>query len=107
MSQLTVKEVLIQARKKIEDPKNWCQVYAALNQAGNPVEPDELTACHFCAYGAIGSVAGLKNLKLKQETEKILGNAAQSLFKVGVITVNDSMGHEAILKVFDKAIKSI
>lgn len=107
MSQLTIKEVLIQARKKIEDPKNWCQVYAALNRAGIPVAPEEPTACHFCAYGAISSVAGLKNIKLKRETVSILRNAAQSVFKVGIITVNDGMGHEAILKVFDKAIKSI
>lgn len=94
---------LTRARALIADPKNWTQGVSARNRKGDPVGPKDWTACQYCAAGAVVRTGG------QPAAFKALDNAARALHpgSFSVICVNDEHGHEAVLKVFDKAIGEI
>lgn len=95
---------LIKARDYISDPDHWCQ--GALLH-GNRV----------CAIGALGyadlgqrffgepvSITEYSDNFLRSRT--ILDDTAEKLYGKAAYQVNDSLGHEAVLVIFDKAIET-
>ena len=97
-------ELLIKARETISDPDNWCREYWALNQYDTPVYPKDASACKFCSVGALK-----KNSWDERKINKARLYLSQACLELGasdlVPAVNDTMGHEFMLKVFDRAIE--
>lgn len=76
---------LVRAKARIADPKNWCR------DGDNSYRPGET----FCALLACKPGDG---------SMTTLSNAARELFDRSVIEVNDTLGHAAVMQVYDKAI---
>lgn len=103
-------ELLIAARGMIEDKTNWCANEMAQNKEGRSVASDDEDAVRFCALGALhraGSdmavdVAHMSEIELQMSgcAMAIFGHEAQS-----IASINDARGHDAILAVFDFAIR--
>lgn len=95
------KEILISARTLIINPKNWMTGTHATNKDGDyacfPSDPE--AAC-FCAFGALDRL-GRTDLYYSH-----LENAAEVLYGTRDVArhVNDHLGHEAVIKMYDFAI---
>lgn len=102
----TTKQILQDARKLISDPSNWTKESNARDRSGLVVWFDDAKAVCWCANGAI-------RLQLKDRYNKddylkaveAMTDAAIELYGIGMINVNDILGHQQILNVFDLAIK--
>lgn len=85
---VSAREVLLAARKLIEDPQNWC--------CGQPYYPQE------CALTAVVHAGG----SLKNETP---GGAYEILCRLAGVTSlaawNDTHSHADVLALFDRAIE--
>lgn len=97
-----VLDLLKRARAKIEDKENWCQRAYARNKSGFCVAPWQSNACTFCAYGAIYSFREF-NYDVRALAEDRLVCAVPP-GEVSPATVNDVLGHQAVLDMYDKAI---
>lgn len=93
--------LLQKARARIEDPARWCQ-----GRHWN----DDKSRC--CAVGAIGLEAETGNLRagLCSAAQGFLDAAARAAFAppphgLGAAWVNDTFGHAAVLRMFDRAIE--
>jgi hypothetical protein len=96
-------EILIEARKLIEEPENWTQVYYALDGDGELVEPSHSNATCFCMLGAIAKATG-DDAGLIEFTP-----AVQRLrFSVGgpIVPFNGTASHDEVLSAFDRAIEA-
>ena len=103
---MKVKDLLINARKLIENKENWIRGLLAADVNNIPVKPENYKACKFCALGALGRVCPT-NFEIQSKAIDILSNVARKLYKTESITcVNDSLGHQAVLNLFDEAIKN-
>ena len=107
-------ELLRNARDLIKDPVNWCQNEWAVNDKKEPVNPSHPEARQWCAMGAFDKVwleACLSDpvipYIIRQNARIARDNKAVELFGNEISTVNDNMGHDAILKVFDAAIREL
>jgi hypothetical protein len=100
---VTTKEVLIAARKLIEDPKHWTQGWFARNAAGEKVPVISPDACKFCAIGALDRVE--RNTPVAFSAHRALCSALESPCDP-VSQLNDCEGHVAVLALYDKAIAS-
>ena len=118
----TPKQILTAARNLIADPEHWTRETVARDERGRPTEPYNPNACQFCALGALSAVfyrADPFNRTAEQVGEldrahdrakKALREAGASHFGVHSFTisrVNDELGHEATLKMFDTAIAAL
>jgi hypothetical protein len=97
---LTVKQLLIRARKKIQNEKHWCKGLFHMGK-GDHVS--------YCALGALYSTA--RKLVDCSAAEEALDRAVRTLPGMGggdIIRYNDdpARSHTEILKVYDIAIKS-
>jgi hypothetical protein len=115
---MTTKEYLIAARAKITDESNWTQhalardVYGSEKPRNHPLADDihwkgidgrYPQACSFCAMGAVQAVTPIEHEK---EACGALNAAARHLYNdISIPSVNDELGHAAVLACFDKAIK--
>jgi hypothetical protein len=100
---MSLRDNLIAARALIADPKNWGQGDYAMTREGVSVSPISKDAACFCSYGAVAHAAGqefpeAERTALRSAARRLYGNAK------GPITVNDNLGHEATLAMFDDAI---
>jgi hypothetical protein len=113
-----MKNYLIAARAKIENPVNWTQHVLARDANGNDKPSDhplandthwegidgrDPQACQWCAMGAVQAVTtdeteGDVTLALCKATNQLYGQSH-------IATVNDEIGHDAVLACFDRAIK--
>jgi hypothetical protein len=98
---VTTKEVLIRARKLIEDPKRWTQHASARTGDGEDVLAENPQACQFCLYGALAAVAGYGH------EERAFAAMWDSL-GTHPIDWNDEPGrsHAEVLAAFDHAIET-
>lgn len=101
-----MKQLLIEARKVIEDPAHWTTEFVARNKDGASVVSTSLEAVCWCAMGAL--------LKCRKEAfsdydraTDLLNTVAWTMSGMYFTELNDSMGHEAVLKMFDMAIESV
>lgn len=105
---MTTLEVLKNARDLISDPNRWCQQYHARKADGCPTSICSPEACRRCARGAVLK-AGRFDLKTTDYAMNRLYRAGHELFdsEISIAEINDEMGHEAILKCFDRAIQNL
>lgn len=90
---MTAKEVLIEARRKIENPKNWCQ--GIFGGDGKPM----------CASKALAeALCDTSTGYMFSEPYSILSRV---MGKKHISDYNDLHRHEEILAKFDEAIQSI
>ena len=99
-------EILVQARKLIEDPDHWIQGCFAEREDGTPVETYSSEACCFCAMGAVRK-SGLTELGVTHaRAMRFLDSAAQKTCGCNAISYNDDLDrrHGDIMHLFDVAI---
>lgn len=96
--EITVKEVLIAARAKIEDPKNWTQGECARDSKGKEVHSRNERAVCWCSIGAIAHASGFY-----YGFDKTIA-ALESVIPGSISTFNDTHTHAEVLAKFDEAI---
>ena len=100
---MTALDVLKKARTRIEKPDRWCQGVSAQRSDGGLVDPNDPTACRWCAIGALaaedhGTTAYADAVKAIQgETGDAYGAAC----------FNDSHTHAEVLAAFSRAIAKL
>jgi hypothetical protein len=124
MTTLTTLEILTQARALLVDPARWTQHALARDANGDdkPISHPysdnpywdgicgyDTTACSWCALGALEKVTN-ESLNTASNTVphpalRALHRAAEQLYSLGTPEVNDTLGHDAVLAVYDLAIK--
>lgn len=95
-------EIIIAARKLIEDKKNWTQYAFARDASGEMVAHSHPTACMFCAAGAMMHVSYANDFPLTYAKAYYFLNESGI---VGVTETNDTLGHHGTLVMFDRAIE--
>lgn len=99
-------ELLIDAKARIQDPAHWTQEYLARDERGFVVSHYEPTACKWCAMGSLFLSAATVPTHVYQDADRALDDAAEALYPgVPYPVVNDRLGHEAIMAVYDRAIQ--
>jgi hypothetical protein len=98
-------EALQAARARIEDPRRWCQhAYAALDRMGDKALSYTTgnPAARFCAVGALLHHTGPDYGYARD----YLNDAATALHEneSGIASVNDRLGHAAVIEAYDVAI---
>ena len=98
-------ERLIAAKALIADERNWTQEVYARNAAMKEVSPLDPTATCFCSLGALRKVSGWAHDD--SLPGKYFAQSAVYLLKLdGYIDLfNDNNTHEAVMEMFDLAIK--
>lgn len=81
---------LLRARELIADEKNWCQGYGSVGKRR-------------CAVVAVYAMQTDPNSC--QDAWWILNASATRLFGKTTINVNDTLGHAAVMRVYDEAIE--
>lgn len=107
-------EILIAAKKLIEDEKNWIQGTYAVDDKGflsGARWGNEDDAVCFCSLGAIANVSGVRHgasgrfnpfgKEWPQEAEDLLMEVVDS----DIHTFNDTHTHAEVMEMWDKAIK--
>jgi len=101
---MTTVEILRAAREKISDPSRWTRLTYARDQLGAEVDADDKSAVCFCSMGAIYSVTS-DDFCGQNRAVSLLYNAAHEISgSRSVVRVNDNLGHEAVVRMFDLAI---
>ena len=95
----TTKEILIAARKLIENEENWCTGAVALDAEGQHVASWDESACKWCAYGTISKFAGVGSVLMR-----VLDTFEDHLCGVKIGDYNDTHNHAEVLAMFDKVI---
>lgn len=94
---MTEKEGLRQAKALIQDPSSWCQGSFGKDAHGHGVPANSPNAIRHCALGAMIRVRGGSWIALHR--------AAHQLFNTTPSEVNDQLGHEAVMQMYDLAIE--
>jgi hypothetical protein len=95
-------EILRRAKARIEKPENWCQGSYAQPALG------ESRLHRFCAKGALYREtcwAEGHDYGPSHQALNLLDQASWKTFRRSPIGVNDAFGHEAVLQIYDVAIK--
>jgi hypothetical protein len=107
MTTTVQKQVLINARNLISDPAHWTRSFLASNAAGYPVAWDDPSAVKWCAMGAIYRGA-YELVSSKEEATRIGKEVAKGIapiwFGRSLMTMNDMLGHTAVLARFDRTL---
>ena len=106
--QLTLEEklkVLKKAKGRIWYKKNWTTGICARDSDNASVHSKDPNAICWCAYGAIvWATANYPQLdEVVAYIEEIVPIVKENS---GIVAINDKQGHEAIIRVFNQAIKS-
>ncbi|MCA1841750.1 MAG: hypothetical protein LC792_00910 [Actinobacteria bacterium] len=83
------------ARALIADPAHWCQHEWALNENGEPVDPESRLAVRWCAWSAV--------IRVKFYAGHLW--LAWAASPSSPSAVNDYDGHAAVLEMYDRAIE--
>ena len=102
-TEMTAHEILVAARAKIADEKNWLVSGPTRDTNGKRVYSDDPTARKFSVDGAVNSIEYLSVEASGAMCEISL--SARDLYGVGIDEVSRTVGHAAILKCFDHAIE--
>lgn len=98
------------AREIISDPSRWTQNAYARSESGSIEIVESPKACKFCAMGALKRAAidmeAERDWDSREEAEHLLNHASRKLYEVpSVMDVNDDIGYEATISVFDEVLK--
>jgi hypothetical protein len=114
MNVAMVHELLCQARSILSDPAHFTQRTYARDAHGDPCFCQSPTSVCYCAAGALRHLT--RDRQLIDAAWMMLDSAAFQLFGPAgtkqvdttctdpMITVNDTLGHTAVLQCFDSAI---
>ena len=104
--------ILIAARALIADDSRWCTEHLAVDDHGFDTGPNSLTACRWDAIGALEKIIRLHNMT---STASPILKAYGYLLDAsrwyrntevgGVVAINDYCGHDAMVAMFDAAIR--
>jgi hypothetical protein len=109
---VSTKEVLIAARKLIENPDRRTSGAWARNATGEPIDPQAPDACQFCSTGAVRRAArNIGEQHWVTNSCHMLDVAATEMksqtFRPGQHRAfNDREDHAAVLAMFDRAIEN-
>ena len=104
----TETDILNEARATIADPERWVTGNYAVNQYGSTAHPWDNHAVRWCAIGAIEKVkVPHQDWSGTAGAKQTLRRAALDLFSMSVPAVNDRLGHESVMSMYDHAIKSL
>lgn len=105
---MNITEVLTKSRNQISSPEGWCQFRWNKHKITDEyvphakiTNPDEI---RFCADGATKYFSG-NDGSIWHACNQFLFKAALELYKRSHINVNDFLGHQETLKMFDRAIE--
>jgi len=103
----TALDILTAAYAIVIDPAKWTQGSRARDKAGNNVCTFDKAAVCFCTVGAIEKVAGPRNSmdRAHADARGYLSRVANAEFYRSPISVNDEIGHDFTLLMFEKAIE--
>jgi hypothetical protein len=93
--------MLKKAKALIADKSKWTQKVMGRNAAGEECEVN--VACQFCALGALLAVCGGRNMEYSIQKEKLY-TASMKLWFASPINVNDEMGWEKVMEMYDEAL---
>lgn len=98
---MTTVEILTKAKELIADKSRWCQgkYWRNADGVGTCYERE---AASFCADGAVMFVGGDGDVR---GAIRLLEAASHECYAYGEVYVNDELGHEAVLSVYDRAIE--
>lgn len=100
-------EALRIAKTRIADPDHWCQRSFARDASGEDVGWYSQYAVKWCAEGALRATVGdaheVSDL-LTAAAREVLGKAVSDIAPVP--TVNDQLGHDAVMEMYDRAIEA-
>ena len=105
---MNTKEILVTARKRIEEPANWTQGFSALDYDGDPVEPTSEHAQCWCMAGAVYSVLpeGIHGREAFEALERAICGEVNG---DAIPNFNDDSrrSHGEVLAMFDHAIAAL
>lgn len=93
--------LLKRARERISSPANWTHGFLARDVTGQECHASADEAVCWCAMGALRASGG----RLNSEEGDLLHDVARDLFNKHVFGANDSLGHTAALRIYDRAIE--
>lgn len=98
---------LLAARTVISNKKYWTKDMLARNSSGHNVMVHDPSACSFCAIGALMfAVKDEHGFVGDSKAYKYLSKASKELYNnVFVSDVNDTYGHTAVMRMYDRAIE--
>ena len=102
---IKLRDILIVARSLIADKAQWCQGVMACDADCGEVDSKSSRAVRWCAVGALEHVTGRSFDSLL--VKRVLIQAAFRLYRSSPVRVNDCMGHDAVLAVYDAAIAGL
>lgn len=113
----TTLEILKEAYELIKDPARWAQTFDAKNAEGRAVDALDPEAIAWCAVGAMDKAMGVCETLPDVDGWSALNKAARELFGDRLLvqgcaeplvtspaTVNDYLGHDAVLQMYGTAI---
>lgn len=100
-SERSVVDVLRAARERITPEERWTVAVGARDSRGRSCDPTGEDAACWCAYGSVAA----ESQDLYADAVWYLNRAAPEQGKRGGSLVNDCLGHEATLTLFDRAIE--
>lgn len=101
-------EILTEAKNLICDKKNWTTGELARDVRGAPVFYASEEAVCFCSYGALYHVAATRGLirnDLYRATQLLVNSAHKIQRLEGIVFVNDHLGHEKVMDMYNMAIE--
>lgn len=106
---MTVKEVLVQARQKIDAPEKWTQGAFGRNADGDYLGLCDPSACRWCVAGAVCEVA--ESSPLEDAAIAVLAELVPkpppTAMDGSVAHFNDTHTHAEVLALLDRAIASL
>jgi hypothetical protein len=100
-------QIIERAKELIEDERNWCRGYLAVDAFGVSVDPTGAEANKRCALGAL--IAAAYELTTdKFRADELASNALRPLCGSNTIVLtNDHQGHGAVIALFDAALAQL
>jgi hypothetical protein len=97
-------QIIERAKELIDDQRNWCRGYLAIDQFGISADPTSGQAVKRCALGAL-IAAAYQLTNNRASAYELALNALRPLCGSNtVVLVNDHRGHAAVLALLDEAI---
>jgi hypothetical protein len=97
-------DLLRNAKSLISNPERWCQGAHSLRANGAHCLGSDPDAVAWCAGGAVWRI-GSDNPAVRDEALRILTLAARETFGEDHLAVNDRLGHAAVMRMLDVAIR--
>lgn len=101
---MTPRELLVAARARVEDPARWTTGSPARDRRGSVTRSRYPQAVCWCATGAVLSFGAAPYIE--SYSLWVLDDLAHSLYEMTTESVNDRLGHTAVLDLFDRAIEA-